>query len=176
MFLFSLVYRFFSLCTTDVHAVFRAIHAGIPNFQAFLCTVLPKQKHPQPERRRCAEHYMQAVPRILKPLHSVLCGGFFFLRFPGVFHFSQIFHISAFRWFCNSTVSCCHSSITVPSQYCFITVSKVFQTVPLKFPHFPTSLSFCRICWYIIGNFCASCLTFGDFFAILPLVDRLPKV
>ena len=70
----------------------------------------------------------------------------FFLRFPGAFHFSQIFHISAFRWFCNSTVSSRHSSITVPSQYCFITVSKAFQTAPLKFPYSTIFLSFCAIC------------------------------
>ena len=89
---------------------------------------------------------MQTVPHIPKPLHSVLCGGFFFRRFPGTLYLSQIFHISAFRWFCNSTVSSRHSSITAPSQYCFITVSKAFQTAPFKFPYSTIFLSFCAIC------------------------------
>ena len=120
MFLFSLVYRFFSLCTADIHAVFRAIHAGMSNFQAFLCTVLPKQKHPQPERRRCAEHYMQAVPRIPKPLHSVLCGGFFFRRCPGAPHFfHKCFTFLSF----GGSATALSQAVTAASQYRFKSVS-----------------------------------------------------
>jgi len=82
---------------------------------------------------------MQAVPRIPKPLHSVLCGGFFFLRFPG-----------APRFFTNVS----HFVLSVvlqqhhfkPSQQYHSSVSKAFQDVLLKFPYSTIFLSFCAIC------------------------------
>ena len=96
-----------------------------------------------------------------------------FLFFAG-FRARHIFHKYFTFWSFDGSAAAPSQSVTAASQYRLSTVSKAYQIAPLKFPYSSISPSFCGICRYIIGSFCASCPILGDSFAVLPLIDRPP--
>ena len=87
-----------------------------------------------------------ALPPTPKPLHSVLCGGFFFAGFRA----RRIFH--KYFTFCSfgGSATAPSQAVTAASQYRLSTVSlpfqKRFRTSRSNFHILPSSRSFCAIC------------------------------
>ncbi len=74
--------------------------------------------------------------RILKPLHSILCGGFFFAGFRARRAFTNISHFVLF----GGSATAPSQAVTAASQYrlqhCFITVFKSVSETSLPHPIF----------------------------------------